>query len=208
MKKVFKIIGVICAAVVCVVVVLVGILLLKGPSDVIILTPEEETQQNKVQTEIFEGVDLSEFETTSVNGENVTAEECFSDYKVTMVNIWVTSCSPCIAEMPDIAELYNNRPEGSNIISICLDSADDPKDAEFAAKVMQDAKAEFITLIPDEKINKALQERTTIFPTTIFIDSSGKIVGAPHFGGRTAEDYRKAIIERLEIVNSEDRGHQ
>ncbi|MEA4988469.1 MAG: TlpA disulfide reductase family protein [Anaerovorax sp.] len=202
MKKVFKIIGITVASLVGIFIVLIIAFLIKGPSDVIILTPEEQAQKDREQTEIYANVDLSGFKTTTVTGETVTAEDCFKDYKITMVNIWVTNCSPCIAEMPDIAELYDNRPENSNIISICLDTADDTKDAEFAAEVMRDAEANFMTLIPDERIQEVLEEKTTIFPTTIFVDSNGKVVGAPHFGGRTEEDYRQAILERMKLIDT------
>lgn len=208
MKKVFKILGITVASLVALSILLIIAFLIKGPSDVIILTPEEKAQRDREQTEIYADVDLSGFKTISVTGEPVTSEGCFKDYKITMVNIWVTNCSPCIAEMPDIAKLYQNRPENSNIISICLDTAYDTKDTEFAAEVMRDAEADFITLIPDERIKEELEEKTTIFPTTIFVDSNGKIVGTPHFGGRTEEDYRQAIIERMELINAaENRVH-
>lgn len=202
MKKTFKVVGIVFAVIISIGVLLGGFFLLKGPSDVIILAPEEQAQKEKEQTEIFTDINLSGFKTISVTGETVTSEDCFKDYKITMVNIWVTSCSPCIAEMPDIAKLYQNRPENSNIISICLDTAADSKDAKFAAEVMQDAEAEFMTLIPDEKIDEVLQERTTIFPTTIFVDSNGQTVGTPHFGGRSEDDYRQAILERIELIDA------
>lgn len=206
MKKAFKIIGISVGALVAVFIMFIMVVMIKGPSDVIVLTPEEELKQNKEQTEIFSDINLMGFKTNTVTGETVTAEDCFKDYKVTMVNIWVTNCSPCIAEMPDIANLYKNRPEDSNIISICLDTAENKKDAEFAAEVMKDADAEFMTLIPDENIESVLKDRTTIFPTTIFVDSNGKAVGAPHFGGRSEEDYRQAILERISLIDDQNNG--
>lgn len=206
MKKAFKIIGISVGALVAVFIMFIMVVMIKGPSDVIVLTPEEELKQNEEQTEIFSDINLMGFKTNTVTGETVTAEDCFKDYKVTMVNIWVTNCSPCIAEMPDIANLYKNRPEDSNIISICLDTAENKKDAEFAAEVMKDADAEFMTLIPDENIESVLKDRTTIFPTTIFVDSNGKAVGAPHFGGRSEEDYRQAILERISLIDDQNNG--
>ncbi|MGL5257851.1 MAG: TlpA family protein disulfide reductase [Proteocatella sp.] len=204
MKRVIKTIGISVGALVAVFIMFIMVVMIKGPSDAVILTPEEELKQNKEQTEIFSDINLMGFKTNTVTGETVTAEDCFKDYKVTMVNIWVTNCSPCIAEMPDIANLYKNRPEDSNIISICLDTAENKKDAEFAAEVMKDADAEFMTLIPDEIIKSVLDDKTTIFPTTIFVDSNGKAVGAPHFGGRSEEDYRQAILERISLVDDQN----
>jgi len=165
---------------------------------VIILTPEEEAQQNADQIKQYGNVDLSGFDTRTITGEQITSDY-FKDYDITMINLWTTSCSPCIAEMPDIADLYRNRPEKSNIISICVGTEDNKKDVEFAIEVMEDAKADFLTLIPDAKLKEALTDNVRIFPTTIFVDSNGKVVGEPHFGGRTAEDYRKAIVDRIEL---------
>jgi len=193
-KTILKISGVILG------IAFIGIaaLLIKGPSDVIILTPEEEAQQNAEQIKQYANVDLSGFDTRTITGEQITSDY-FKDYDITMINLWTTSCSPCIAEMPDIADLYRNKPEKSNIISICVGTEDNKKDVEFAIEVMEDAKADFLTLIPDAKLKEALTDNVRIFPTTIFVDSNGKVVGEPHFGGRTAEDYRKAIDDRIEL---------
>lgn len=198
MKKVFKIIGILLSS-------LIGIsiiaLLIIGPSDPIILTEEEQAQQNKQQTELFSNIDLSGFETVSISGKKVTSH-IFDDYKVTMINLWVTNCSSCISEMPEIAKLYNDKPEGTNIMSICVDTVDDKKAVDFSTEVMTDSKANFLTLIPDNVIQNELTNDVTIFPTTIFVDSTGKTIGTPHFGGTSADDYRQAILERLELIDS------
>lgn len=194
-KTIFKIIGVI------LIIVVIGIiiLLIKGPSDPIVLTDEEVIKQNEQQSKLYENVNLAGFDTVSITGEKITYDY-FRDYKIIMINIWTTNCSPCIAEMPDIAKLYDSRPKDSNIISICVDTVDNKDAVEFATKVMDDAGAKFLTLIPDDVLQKALTDRATLFPTTIFVDSKGKIIGQPHFGGRTEDDYRQAILDRLEQV--------
>lgn len=194
-KTIFKIIG----AILIIVVIGIVILLIKGPSDPIVLTDEEAIKQNEQQSKLYENVDLAGFDTVSITGEKVTSDY-FKDYKITMINIWTTNCNPCIAEMPDIAKLYDSRPKDSNIISICADTVDNKDAVEFATKVMDDAGAKFLTLIPDDVLQKALTDRATLFPTTIFVDSKGKIIGQPHFGGRTEDDYRQAILDRLEEV--------
>nr|WP_281420486.1 TlpA disulfide reductase family protein [Tissierella simiarum] len=192
---IFKIIG----AILIIAIIGIVILLIKGPSDPIVLTDEEVIKRNEQQSKLYENVDLTGFDTVSITGEKVTSDY-FKDYKITMINLWTTNCSPCIAEMPDIAKLYDNRPKDSNIISICVDTVDDKDAVEFATKVMSDADAKFLTLIPDAVLQKALTDRANLFPTTIFVDSNGKIVGQPHFGGRTEDDYRQAILDRLEQV--------
>lgn len=212
MQKAIKIVGIFLAVIVGIAVLLFGILLLKGPSDPVILTKEQTADQHAEQIELYADVNLSGFDTVTVTGESITSD-FFKDYKVTMINLWTTNCSPCIAEMPDIAKLYESRPEGSNIISICVDTVNskkniDQKAVKFASEVMSDAGANFMTLVPDQVLQEALTNRTTIFPTTIFVDSNGKVVGKPHFGGRTEEDYRQAILDRIALIADETESKQ
>lgn len=202
MKKGLKIGGIALAALAGIAILLGAFLFLNRPSDVVVMTPAQTKKEEKKEARRLAGVDLSGFQTVSVDGKAVSAADCFQNYKVTMVNIWTTDCEPCISEMPEIAKLYRNRPKDSNIISICLDLKKGSKDVSFAAKVMKDAKAKFTTLIPDRTLNDALQEPVIAYPTTIFVDSAGKVVGAPHFGGRTASDYRQAILDRMKLADA------
>ena len=198
MKKALIISGVVFVCLAC----MFGALKHFGPSDAIILTPEEEKAEEERLTASFEDADLSGFSTVTVTG-NAISSDIFKNYKITMINLWVTSCSPCIEEMPDLGKLYHELPEGSTIISICLDTAGDKDAVKFAAKVMSDSKADFMTLVPDEALKGKLGDITTEYPTTIFVDSTGKTVGAPHFGGRTADDYKQAILDRMAILQGD-----
>lgn len=200
MKKVFKILGIVLAVILSVFILLAGFILIKGPSDPIILTAEEAAEEERQQTILYSTVDLSGFDTVTLTGDKVTSD-LFKDYKITMINLWTTDCSPCIEEMPDIAKLYDSKPEGSNIISICIDTVDDEKAVKFATKVMKDAGANFMTLIPDEVLQNTLTNQTRVYPTTIFVDSNGKVVGSPHFGANNEEAYRKSILDRIAIVD-------
>lgn len=170
-----------------------------GPSDPIILTEEEEKEQDAEQANLYQDVDLAGFDTLDVNGNKVTSD-IFKDSDITMINLWFTGCSPCIDEMPGIASLYDTRPEGSSIISICCDAIEDEDAVEFAKEVMEDAGADFATLVPDAQLQEALTNRTNIFPTTIFVDSEGKIVGDVYLGGRMQDEYRQEILGRLAMA--------
>lgn len=196
MKKFFQIIGIIFV----IAIIGIGALLIKGPADPIVLTPEEEAQQQEEEIEKYSNIDLSGFKAETITGQSVTSDY-FKDYDITMINLWTTSCGPCIEEMPDIAELYKTKPDNTNIISICVDLAHNKKELKFANKVMKDSKAEFITLIPDSVLRERLTDNVQLFPTTIFVDSDGKTVGTPHFGGRSAADYKQAILDRVKLVS-------
>lgn len=204
MSKIGKIIAKVVGGIVGVVFILLLIILIKGPADPVILSDEEYKQQNQEQVDTYKNTNLSGFSTETITGESVSSE-LFSKYDITMVNIWFTGCSPCIEEMPDIAKLYNDLPSNFNVITICTDTLKedgkiDESAVSFAKEVMEDADAKFMTLIPDEVLKKEISDVTTIFPTTIFVDSEGKTVGEPHFGGRTSEDYRTALKERKALL--------
>lgn len=181
--------------------------ILHGPSQPTVLTDEDVAAQNKEQSQRYANTDLSGFKTQNVNGEDVDAS-IFADYDITMVNIWFTGCSPCIAEMPEIEKLYEQLPQNYNIITICTDTIKkndkiDKGSIDTVKDVMEDAKAQFMTLIPDEILKEQISEKTRIFPTTIFVDSEGKVVGEPHFGGRSAEQYLQSIEERAKLLDKE-----
>lgn len=195
MKKIIKVVSIIAILLVG----SLGILLLIGPSDVVVLSEEEEKKQQQMEIEQFKDVDLSGFKTTDLSGNQVTSD-IFSKSKLTMVNIWATWCGPCIDEMPEISKLYNELPAETNVISICTDAGDSEDTLDFAKKVMKKSNANFKTLIPDKFLSENLTNRIQVFPTTIFIDSEGKVVGSPHFEEHTAEGFKKSIDEHLKLV--------
>ncbi|MDD2297243.1 MAG: hypothetical protein PHX79_05455, partial [Sphaerochaetaceae bacterium] len=53
-----------------------------------------------------ESKSLAPFWTLDLEGNEIT-ETIFSPYQLTLVNIWATFCSPCLQEMPALAELRN-----------------------------------------------------------------------------------------------------
>ena len=67
---------------------------------------------------------MSRFTATDLEGVEVD-QSIFSDYKLTMVNVWATFCTPCINEMPDLGELaaeYSD--QGVRIVGLVLDTLD------------------------------------------------------------------------------------
>lgn len=144
----------------------------------------------------FLDIDLNGFSAKAITGETV-ASDYFEENDITMINIWSTYCGACVTEMPGIAKLYNERPEKSNIISICEDSEEE---GELATEIMTDAGAEFLTLIPDEKLTNDLLSHVSTLPTTIFVNKAGKMIGEPVFGPRSPAEYKDIIIDMMELA--------
>ena len=134
------------------------------------------------------------FSAQTLDGRTVT-QDIFKDYKVTMINLWATWCGPCVREMPELAKLHKEMlPEGTNMISVCLNASDD---TDAAKEIVDTVSASFTTIIPNATLLKTLN-RISAIPTTLFVDSEGKEIGKRITGvpGRDAASaYAKALQE-------------
>lgn len=147
----------------------------------------------------FEG-DISSFSTKDMEGNEVT-QEIFKNYDITMINIWETTCGYCVKEMPDLQKLYEQLPENVNMITICYDAENKNDDAK---KILSSCKATFTTLYSNDDINEKLINKISGFPTTIFVNSNGEIVGQVKVGGfidNALEGYQNLVDTALEYVS-------
>ncbi len=109
------------------------------------------------------------FELKDVNDESVPFETFKG--KTIFFNIWATWCPPCIAEMPDIDNLYNDFSDNSEIVFVMLSV-----DKEFETAKTFVKKKEYN--LPIYQLNSNLPEifNSSSIPTTFVIDPDGKIV--------------------------------
>ena len=101
---------------------------------------------------------------------------------VTVVNFWSLTCSPCIAEMPDLASFAGALPDNVQVITVCLDGGGNP---EAAAEVLEKAGFGGVTLISGDGDLAALCANLMYTPTTVFADSAGALVGDAVIGGQS-----------------------
>jgi thiol-disulfide isomerase/thioredoxin len=83
-------------------------------------------------------------------------------------------CGSCIEEMPELEKVYEGLPKNVNMISICTDG---DESNELAKNIMTVKGDKFKALIPDSKLRKSLTDSIDAFPTTVFVDKEGNIVG-------------------------------
>lgn len=140
------------------------------------------------------------FSAKTLDGKTVT-EDIFKDYALTMINIWATDCQPCIKEMPELEELYQKLPDNVNMVTLAVDGADDP---DLVKEIYDSAGGTFMVIFPDSGLNRTLLSSVSATPTTVFVDSNGKLVGNPQVGtpapsgsGQLVDAYLKLINERL-----------
>lgn len=89
---------------------------------------KEKKQGGKESSGVFES-----FTAQDLDGNQVD-ETIFEDAELTMINVWGTFCTPCLEEMPDLAELNREYQEkGVQIIGICSDTINADKELDEAS---------------------------------------------------------------------------
>ena len=142
------------------------------------------------------------FTTVDMQGNEVT-EAIFADYDVTMVNVWATWCGYCIEEMPMFPLLKDKLPKNANLITICDDAA---FETDTVNQILESVGANFTTLQANEELYAGLMGYVYAFPTTLFVDSEGKLIGQPIVGVPSMDleeamnAYYQAIMLRLNII--------
>jgi thiol-disulfide isomerase/thioredoxin len=136
------------------------------------------------------------FKSQTLDGKPI-ASDIFAGKKLTMVNIWATWCPPCVGEMPDLGRLGRSMPEGTQLVGLLCDvSREDDEALDEALRIVGEAKADFLQIEYSRDMIPFLNTVDAI-PTTIFVDSNGRIVGSPLVGSRPEQDYREAIEKAL-----------
>lgn len=144
---------------------------------------------------------LSSFEAEDMDGQKID-QSVFANYDLTMVNIWTTWCGVCVEEMPYLEKLHKQLPENVNIISICGDASDEK---ELAQQILDKNEITFQTLVDNDALNESLLKYVTGFPTTIFVDKNGNIVGDIQMGApgeNIVQGYQQLIDNRLAKVTN------
>ena len=150
---------------------------------------------------------VGKFKTKGVDGKDYT-EKVFSDYDLTLVNCFTTWCSPCVNEMPDLDKLYQEMKEkGVGVVGMVIDSVgEDGTTDEDTVKKAQILKEKtgvtYPLLIPDAGNMNGRISGLSSFPESFFVDKDGNIVGDPIMGSRNLEDWKTAVEDALEKINS------
>ena len=135
-----------------------------------------------------------DFTLPSINGETVSKADF--EGKVLVVDIWGTWCPPCRAEVPHFVELQEELgPKGLQIVGINYEGTDtvDEALAEIAAFTDQ-VPVNYPLLLGTEEVKDQVPNFEG-YPTTIFIDRSGK-VRLSVVGARSKSELQ-GIIEKL-----------
>jgi len=113
--------------------------------------------------------------------------------KTLFINYWATWCNPCLAEMPAMAELYEEFKDNDNIVFLYLSKEDMDVITNYIPKDESLQKLPLYKVITDDELFK-----TRGTPTTFIVDKSGEIlvedVGSAAWNDEKVVNYLKSII--------------
>ena len=112
--------------------------------------------------------------------------------KVTLVNFWATSCTTCVAEMPELVATYNKfKDKGYETLAVAM-SYDPPA---YVVNFTESRKLPFKVAIDNTGANAKAWGDVKLTPTTYLVNKRGEIVkryvGTPDF------DELHRLIEKL-----------
>ena len=149
---------------------------------------------------------VGKFETTGIDGKTYT-EKVFSDYDLTLVNVFTNWCSPCVKEIPELQELYKEmKDKGVGVAGVVLDTTDEKgnqdEEAVKKAGILQEkTKAEYPFLTPDATMMNGRLQGISAFPETFFVDKDGNIVGDTYTGSHTLDEWKEIVEKELKNVS-------
>jgi thiol-disulfide isomerase/thioredoxin len=116
------------------------------------------------------GATMPAYQAMTLDGKpfDLTAER----KNVVFLNVWATWCGPCRFEIPELEKMHAKyAPRGFEVVGVSVDEEGSVPVKPF---VQEQAIKYPIVLDPPGKIANVLQ--TTVLPTSVVIDRSGKIV--------------------------------
>jgi thiol-disulfide isomerase/thioredoxin len=146
----------------------------------IAFSPSIESVENRVQIKSYDW---------ALQGVNTTNLDFNQEKgKVVIINFWATWCTPCVAEMPSLQELYEDY---GNKVSFVLVTTDTKQ------KVLPFLEKHQFTLPIYNQVSQAPDEFfTETIPKTFLLDKNGKIVVKAGRADWNSKKIRK-LLDRL-----------
>jgi len=115
--------------------------------------------------------------------------------KVVFMNFWATWCSPCIAEMPNIQELYNSYKDRTDIAFVMISLDRDP---EKAKKFVDKKGFTFPVYTPDYSSGIPRVYESSSIPTTFVLSKEGLIdnmkIGMANYNTNKFRSYLNKLL--------------
>ena len=144
-----------------------------------------------------------EFDEVDMEGDPISSD-VFAGYDATIVNFWNNGCGSCVAEMPELEELYQDlRERNVNLIGVGTDSGESDEQLATAKEILAEKGVTYTNISPDPNgdFYKTFIADISTYPTTYIVDSEGNIVGADIVGN--VKKQLDAVEARLDLILGE-----
>lgn len=119
-------------------------------------------------TRIAEPRTLAAFALPRLGGGEVRSETLAG--RIMVINLWFTSCSPCVKELPALQKLADAYAAAPDVVITTVNT--DPSTDRLAAW-LADRGLRFEVLLGERW---AIESKVRSFPTTLFVDPQGRVV--------------------------------
>lgn len=162
------------------------------PPDVILDEPGEYQQPGINTNAPLEGVELRHAQILDLAGGDLSTADWFrADARPMMVNFWFTTCPPCRREMPALQKAYETYGSDVRFIGVNV------QDSASSIRTFADELGVTYEMVRDPNGTLVVANGISAFPTTLFIDSNGRIVRQVA-GELTTASIDRAITELLD----------
>lgn len=143
--------------------------------------------------------DYITFDTKTLEGEEISST-VFGDYDLTLVNFWGTYAKDTSNEQAVLEQVYEKASEYKdkklNVINAIVDTPSEENE-KIIKELKEQAGGKFTTIVMDQTLANWAVENLKGVPTTVFVNSDGKIVGDKLEGAKSADTYFDELIKRV-----------
>mgnify|MGYP004642307777 FL=1 len=143
-----------------------------------------------------------------LDGNEVSSDKLFSANAVTVVNLWFTTCSPCVGELEDLEKLSKElAKKGGTLIGVnSFTLGGDSKAIAEAKEVLSKKNVSYKNVYFDSNSEAGkFVSNTYAFPTTYVVDRKGNIVGDPIVGAVTGKKQMETLNSLIEKAIANDK---
>lgn len=127
---------------------------------------QETTEGNLEKIYEYEGKEFPEYEFKTLQNENLRISDLKG--KPVFIDLWFTSCRPCIAKFPDLNKIAKKYKNEIHFVAITFDTSKEVK------KLLKKHPLDFIHLIDAKPFLKEIGQQ--LYPKNVLLDESGRVV--------------------------------
>ncbi|WP_317855540.1 TlpA disulfide reductase family protein [Chakrabartyella piscis] len=146
--------------------------------------------------------DYLAFISTTLEGDDINST-VFFDYDLTVVNFWGSYAYPDINELEELEAFYQQLQTelpNVNLIQVVIDTPDDAAE-ETVKAAYAEYGVTFTGMSPDATLGNWVLNNLSGIPTTVFVDSTCKVLDYKIEGIQNASaymDYTKNVLEEIQ----------